>query len=124
MTFLIAWLVFPVVLGLLSLGCGLLIQAGAGLKVPAPLLLPAGFAVVSLTTQFAHLSDRTAELGTPAVVALAIAGFGLSRPWRARRVLDGWLGATAVGVFAIFAAPAVLTGRATFLGYIKLDDTA
>ena len=30
----------------------------------------------------------------------------------------------AVGTFAAFAAPTVLSGRATFDGYIKLDDTA
>ena len=32
--------------------------------------------------------------------------------------------AAAVGVFAVFAAPIVLSGEATFAGYIKLDDTA
>ena len=30
----------------------------------------------------------------------------------------------AVATFAVFAAPIVLSGRATFAGYIKLDDTA
>ena len=30
----------------------------------------------------------------------------------------------AFGVFAVFAAPVVLSGEATFAGYIKLDDTA
>ena len=38
--------------------------------------------------------------------------------------MDGWLVATGVAVYAVFAAPTVLTGRAAFLGYIKLDDTA
>lgn len=123
MTLLIAWLVFPIVLGLLSLGCGLLLEQAAGAPLPRALLLPAGFVVVSLATQFAHLSDSTAELGTPAVVALAVAGFGLSLPWRTRAV-DGWMVGSAVGVYAVFGAPVLLTGRATFLGYIKLDDTA
>ena len=122
MTLLIAWLVFPLVLVMLSLGCGLLLAQAAGMKLPQPLLVPAGFAVVSLTTQFAHLSDSTAELGTPAVVVLAISGYGLSLPWKPR--IDGWLVASAIGVFAVFAAPVLLSGRATFLSYIKLDDTA
>ena len=78
--------------------------------------------MVSLTTQFAHLSDSTAELGTPAVVVLAISGYGLSLRWKPR--IDGWLVASAIGVFAVFAAPVLLSGRATFLSYIKLDDTA
>ena len=123
MTLLIAWLVFPIVLGLLSLGCGLLLETAAGTPLPGPLLLPAGFVVVSLTTQFAHLSDATAELGTPAVVVLAVVGLGLSLPERQRRI-DGWVVGAAAAVYAVFAAPVVLTGRATFLGYIKLDDTA
>ena len=46
----------------------------------------------------------------------------LSRPWRP--LLEGWAWAAAAGVFAVFAAPIVLSGRATFGGYIKLDDTA
>ena len=37
---------------------------------------------------------------------------------------DLWALGTAIGVFAVFAAPVVLSGEATFAGYIKLDDTA
>src|SRR5207247_8200344 len=43
---------------------------------------------------------------------------------RARQVVDGWGLASVVGVFAVFAAPIVLSGQATFAGFIKLDDTA
>ncbi len=123
MTLFVAWLVFPVVLGLISLGCGLLLEKVAGLELPAALLLPLGFVVFSLATQFAHMSDATAELATPLAVVLALVGFGLSLPGSLRRV-DGWLVATGAAVYGVFAAPTVLTGRATFLGYIKLDDTA
>jgi hypothetical protein len=123
MTLLVAWLLFPVVLGLLSLGCGLLLEQVAGMAIPAALLLPLGFVILSLATLFAHMSDRTAELGAPLVVVLALIGFGLSLPRRFGRV-DGWLVATGAAVYGAFAAPALLTGRATFLGYIKLDDTA
>lgn len=123
MTFFVAWFVFPVVLGSISLGCGLLLEQVAGMELPGALLLPLGFVVVSLATQFAHMSDATAELAPPLVVVLALVGFGLSLPRRLRRV-DGWLVATGVAVYGVFAAPTLLTGRATFLGYIKLDDTA
>ena len=123
MSMLVPWVVFPLVLVALSLGCGLLMEKAAGMQLPAPLLVPVGFFLVSLVTLFAHLSDRTAGLAAPATVALAAAGFGLSVPGRVRRV-DGWLVAVGISVYAVFAAPAVLTGRATFLGYIKLDDTA
>ena len=123
MTLFVAWLVFPVVLGLISLGCGLLLEKVAGLEMPAAVLLPLGFVVFSLATQFAHMSDATAELATPLAVVLSLVGFGLSLPGNLRRV-DGWLVTTGAAVYAVFAAPTVLTGRATFLGYIKLDDTA
>ena len=75
-----------------------------------------------LAGQFATLTDATAELAGPLVVALALVGLLLSRSWR--RLPRPWALAAAVGVFAVFAAPVVLSGRATFAGYIKLDDTA
>ncbi|HSB38651.1 MAG TPA: hypothetical protein VLD13_06140 [Gaiellaceae bacterium] len=75
-----------------------------------------------LAAQFATLADATAELAGPLVVALALAGLLLSRWWRPSPRL--WAPAAAVGVYAVFAAPVVLSGRATFAGYIKLDDTA
>ena len=84
--------------------------------------MPAGLTVVILAAQFATLTDATAELAGPLVVVLALAGLVLAPPWRTR--LEGWAWAAAGGVFAVFAAPIVLSGRATFGGYIKLDDTA
>ena len=43
------------------------------------------------------------------------------RPWRSLHV-DWWAIASGVGAFAAYAAPIVLSGAATFAGYIKLDD--
>jgi hypothetical protein len=110
------------VLAGLSLGCGALLELAADTRLPRPLLLPTGLTVVILAAQFATLTDATAELGGPLVVALAIVGLLLSRSWR--RLPRPWAPAAAAGVFAVFAAPVVLSGRATFAGYIKLDDTA
>jgi hypothetical protein len=110
------------VLAGLSLGCGALLELAAGARLPRPLLVPVGLTVVILAGQFATLTDATAELAGPLVVALALAGLLLSRWWRPRP--RPWAPAAAVGVFAVFAAPIVLSGRATFGGYIKLDDTA
>ena len=123
MTLVIDWLVFPLVLASLSLGCGLLAARVAAVEIPSPIVLPLGFAVVSVAGQFAILDTATAQLATPLVVTLAVAGIGLSLPWRQLRV-DGWWLIAAGGVFLVFAAPFVLSGRATFGGYITLDDTA
>ncbi len=122
MTFAIAWVVFPLVLGALSFGCGLLAERVAGVLVPVPLLVPLGFAVISVAAQFAVMNGSVAQLATPLVLVLATIGIGLSVPWRRR--LDGWWLVAAAGVFLVFAAPFVLSDGSTFGGYIKLDDTA
>ncbi len=122
MTLFLAWIVFPLVLGLLSLGCGLLLETASGMRLPGPLLLPGGFIVISVATYFAHMTSVTASLQTPLAVALAIAGYAVSPPWK-RFQLDRWVTGSAAGVYAVFAAPVILVG-ATFAGYIRLDDTA
>jgi hypothetical protein len=122
MTLLLAWVLFPIVLGLICLGCGLLLRRVGGSHLPGPLLLPAGFAVVIVTASLATQSGRTASLATPAVVAFGIMGLGLSFPWK--RATEAWAFVGAGGAFAAYAAPIVLSGQATFAGYIKLDDTA
>ena len=121
MTLLVPWLLFPVVLGLISLGCGLLLERVAG-TAPGALLLPGGLAVVVVLGLFTTTLSATAELTIPLVLAAAVLGYALSigRPLpRVRAPI-----ALVVGTFAVYAAPVVLTGRATFTGYVKLDDTA
>jgi len=110
------------VLAGLSLGCGRLVEVAAGERLPGPLVLPVGLTIVILAGQLATLTDATAELAGPLVVAFAVIGLLLGRPWKPRAW--GWPAGVAVGVFAVFAAPVVLSGKATFAGYIKLDDTA
>lgn len=123
MTLVVAWLVFPLVLSLLSLGCGLLAELVAGVRLPTALLLPTGFALVVVAAQLATMTAHTASFAAPAVVALAVVGLGLSRSLLRRRP-DPWALLAAGAVYGAYAAPVVLSGRATFAGYIKLDDTA
>jgi hypothetical protein len=120
-TLLVPWLAFPAVLAALSFGCGLLLERVSSLRLPGPLLLPCGFAVLALIAQLATMAPATARLAVPAVLVAAIAGFGLSLRQLRRRV-DGWAVAAASVAFAAYAAPIVLSGQATFAGYIKLDD--
>jgi hypothetical protein len=122
-TVLVAWVAFPLVLAVLALGCGLLLEQLAGARLPGALVLPCGVAVIVVAAELATATDATAQFATPAVVALTVAGLALALPARAMK-LDRWAVASAAGVFAVFAAPVVLSGRATFAGYIKLDDTA
>ncbi|HLK44526.1 MAG TPA: hypothetical protein VKT18_00995, partial [Acidimicrobiales bacterium] len=63
-----------------------------------------------------------ARLATPLVVVLAILGFVVGRPLRP--VVDRWAAVTGIGAFLAFGAPVFASGRATFAGFVKLDDTA
>jgi hypothetical protein len=118
----IPWVVFPLLLAVLSFGCGRLVELAAGERLPGPLVLPVGFALVILAGEFATLTGSTAELAGPLAVGLALVGLLLG-PIR-RVVPDLWAVGAAVAVFTVFAAPIVLSGEATFAGYIKLDDSA
>jgi hypothetical protein len=122
MTLLICWLAFPAVLAVLALGCGLLLERGSELQLPGSLLLPAGFALILVVGNFTTMADATAELTVPLIIGLAVAGLVLSPPWRRR--IDPWAAGAVAGVFAVFAAPIVLSGQATFAGYHALDDVA
>lgn len=121
---LVSWLLFPLLLAGLCLGCGLLLELLAARRIPGSLLAPAGFLFAVVAAGVLTARGETAPLATPAVALLALAGAVLSFPsWRRRRP-DPWLLAAALGAFAVYAAPVVLSGEPTFTGYIKLDDTA
>jgi hypothetical protein len=111
MTLLVAWLVFPVVLAALCVGCGLLLDALAAGGIPGPLVPPTGLAVIIVVAQ------------VPTLWAATAAGFATARRWRAPATIV-WPLVAAMAVFAVYAAPIVLSGQATFAGYIRLDDTA
>jgi hypothetical protein len=117
-----AWVTFPLLFVALSLGCGLLIDRLSGGSIPGTLLAPVGLAAIVVEAQLFALDGATAELAVPFTVMFALAGFACSR---GRLRGPDWAAAgTAAGVFAVFAAPVVMSGEATFAGYIKLDDTA
>lgn len=119
-----AWVLFPLLLAALSLGCGLLLERAAGERLHGALLVPAGLAVIVVAGQLTTAADSLAKLALPATIVLSAAGFAAGhRRLRAVRV-DPWALAAAVGVLLAFGAPILLSGHATFAGYIMLDDTA
>ena len=119
----LTWLLYGALLTVLTTGCGLLVEYVAGLRLPGALIPPLGLAVVLVSGDITTMSPATAGLTTPVVVTLAVAGYGLSMPWRGRRP-DAWAGVTALGTYVVYALPIVATGTATFAGYLTLDDTA
>ena len=64
----------------------------------------------------------TAPTAVPVVAVGAIAGLPLA--WRERRRLELWPLLAALGVLLAYGAPVLLSGQATFTGFVKLDDTA
>lgn len=121
---LVCWLAFPLLLGLLAQGCGTLVARLAGRPLALGVRIPCGVALVIALLDLATRTTTTAPLAVPAVLVLGALGLALDPPWRWRlRPAAPALAAAAV-VFAIYAAPVVLSGMATWTGYIKLDDTA
>jgi hypothetical protein len=112
MSLLAAWVLFPGALLALTVG-----------RLPGPLVPISGLAVIVVGGQFLTWTPMTAELLVGATVALAIAGLAAGRR-RLGAGVDGWAAAAALASFALLAAPIVLSGEATFAGYVKLDDTA
>jgi hypothetical protein len=127
---LVSWVLFPLVLLALCLGCGLLLEAIVGRRLPGPLLAPIGFTAVVIAAGVITSRGETAPLATPLVVLLALLGFALAllggggEARRRASRLDGWALVAFFAVFLVYGAPVILSGHPTFTGYIKLDDTA
>ena len=124
MTQILSWVAFPLVLALLSLGCGLLVQCGAGRALPEGLVLPSGLALIIVIAEVTTKESWAAKLTTPLVLVLALAGLALARPWRRPLHLGAWSLVVAGLVYFAYLAPVLATGDPTFTGYVKLDDSA
>ena len=124
MTIFVAWILFPIVLGLLALGCGLLLQAATGIKLAEGLLMPTGIAVIILVAEILTKASWLAPATTPIIVVLAVIGGVLARPWIVRPRITRWPIIVAAAVYFVYLAPVLFSGEPTFNGFIKLDDTA
>ena len=124
MDLLAAWALYPLALALLCLGLGLLVARACAWSMAGVLLLPVGFVALMALARLLTQEEATARLALPAIVVLAVAGLALER--RRLRALrpDPWLALAAVGLFALFAAPVVLSGSPSFAGYLALPDTS
>jgi hypothetical protein len=120
----VAWVLFPLVLLAVCLGCGLAVERLAGWRLPGTVVASVGLALVIVVATLMTYKSATAKFTTTVVVVLGVAGYASSvarvRELRPERF------AMAVGltVYAVLAAPVVLSGNATFLGYFELNDSA
>ena len=104
---------------------GLLVERLGGTRLPGALLIPTGLAAIIVIARAAMTWDATAELATPLVIVGAVAGLvvGRARVWPLQLDPLGH-GSGRWSTFAVFAAPVVLGGSASFAGYTILGDTA
>src|SRR3954447_19702700 len=105
---LISWLVFPLLMTAVLVGCGLLARAALGVKIPGLLLPGVGLAVLICAGHLTTAFDATAELTTPVVVVLAVAGYLAA--WRTEWPIDWREGMRT-------AAPGLIAGAGVFLVY-------
>lgn len=121
MSLLQAWVLFPFALVLLAAGWGLLVRRASGAPVPGVLILPLGAATIIVVAGICTSFEFSARAAVPVVALGAAVGLWLGwrdiSPARAPAV-------AALGTFLAFGAPVILSGKATFAGYIRLDDTA
>jgi hypothetical protein len=118
----LSWAIFPLILAALGAGWGLITERAAGTRVDAALLLPLGLAAVLVVAGTLNAFDLTTPAAVPVVAIVAIAGLPMA--WAGRRRLGGWFLLAALGVLFAYGAPVLLSGQATFTGFLRLDDTA
>ena len=121
MSMILSWILFPLVLAALGLGWGALVEWASGERTLGALAIPLGLAAVIVVCALLTAFSGSAPAAAP--VAAAGGALGLVRAWRRVRIAPA-AAIAAVGVLAIYGAPVILSGQATFLGYVKLDDTA
>ncbi len=117
----LAWVAFPLMLVLAGWGAGGILVRAADRALSGALRVSLGLGLVVVVGNVLIAVGGLAGLVTPATLVLALLGVAVApAPWRP----EPWTLAAGLVAFAVFAAPIVLSGHASFAGYIKLDDTA
>ena len=127
--FLMAWVVFPALMLLLSGGAGIAARRLTGpTAVPPLLVLPVGLAVLVVLCGFFCYYASLAPLAGAACAVVGVLGLVLGRKQLGRvisrrgRGIDLWAAAAAFGAWAVVAAPIVLSGKPGFTGYAHIVD--
>jgi hypothetical protein len=121
MSLILAWVFFPLVLAAVGLGWGATVQWLGGRQTLGPLTIPIGLATAICLAGLLTSFNATAPIAAPITALGALLGVGFV--WGRAR-LGAAPALAAIGVLLVYGAPVILSGEATFLGYVRLDDTA
>ena len=121
---LIALVGLPLALLVTTTGLGLLAERAAGARLCNGLLAPLGFCVATSVLLFAFELGAGLTVAVALLVAGTVAGFALARSHLRERVNPGWPALAGLAVYALYAAPVLLTGDWTWSGYNFLNDTS
>lgn len=124
MSLVLSWVFFPLVLAAVAGGWGGLLQRLSAARLPGVLVLPLGLAGVIVASSIVTSWAAIAPAAAPVVVSGAVLGLALARPWEHLGRFRPAPAVAAVGLLLAYGAPVILSGAATFTGYIRLDDTA
>lgn len=129
--FLLAWVVFPVLMLVLCGGAGLAVRRLTRPKAVPPLLvLPVGLATLVVVCGLFCYYAPLAPLAGAACVFVGVLGLVLGRGAigrvieRRARGVDLWAVGAAVGAWLVVAAPVLLSGEPGFTGYTHIVDIA
>jgi hypothetical protein len=122
MSMILAWVLLPLVLAAVGLGWGALVEWAAGGGGLGAYTIPVGLAAAIVVAALLTSWSATASAAGPVVAFAALAGLARAYLGRVRIPLPAL--AAGLGAFLIFGLPVILSGQATFLGYVRLDDTA
>ena len=124
MTELAAWVLFPLISLVLLTGVGLLVERVARLELHPALVAPLGFCAAIAIVGPGYALEQGSELALVVVAVAAAAGLVAARRELWPRFRPGLGAAAGLAVYALYIAPVVFHGAATFLGYNFLNDTA
>jgi hypothetical protein len=121
LSLIVSWVLFPLVLVAAGAGWGVIVERLAGVRVGV-LLVPLGLAASLVVASLLTAWSAIAPAAVPVVGVGTVAGLAIG--WASHRRIAKWPAFAALGALLIYAAPVLLSGSATFAGYVRLDDTA
>jgi hypothetical protein len=123
LNFLAAWIATPLVLIVISLALGALIRKRNEEQNPI-FIVASGFALVIVIGAFLTIFPITAKFTTPVILLLSI--ISIARNFQFLKAISRkWFEFAVVKIAFIFAGlPLISTFKATWPGWVQLDDTA